>query len=29
MADFANIYDKEDAEMAWQKLLALYKAGLA
>jgi carboxymethylenebutenolidase len=29
MADFANIYDKEDAEKAWQKLLALYKAGLA
>lgn len=29
MADFANIYDKEDAEKAWAKLLALYKAGLS
>jgi carboxymethylenebutenolidase len=29
MSDFANIYAKDDAERAWQKLLALYKAGLA
>jgi carboxymethylenebutenolidase len=29
MADFAGIYAKDDAEKAWTKLLALYKAGLA